>query len=344
MRQIEFDFEPAPWEQLLATLTPGQSLSAVQFLAVMENEEEQALEEALAELEENRILLDISELPAVSYDDKAAVRLRRELQLVSSGRLLQDLEDTDPLRLYLEEVAATPAAGDPQLLAERCAAGDEGAMQQLTNVMLSRVIGCAQELVGKGVLLLDLIQEGSLGLWQAILQYRDGCFEDQCDWWIRAYLARAVVLQARSGGIGRKLRQGMEDYRDVDQRLLSELGRNPTLEEIAEEMHVSVEEAAIFASMLKAARSKQPEPEEQEEDLAEADQAVENTAYFQARQRILELLSTLSEEDAQLLTLRFGLEGGMPLDPRETGRRLGLTPEEVVAREAQALQQLRQEN
>ena len=98
MHQIEFDFESTPWEQLLATLTPGQNLSAVQFLAVMEGEDEQTLEEALEELEENRILLDLSDLPAVSYDDKAAVRLRRELQLVSSGRLLQDLETTDPLR------------------------------------------------------------------------------------------------------------------------------------------------------------------------------------------------------------------------------------------------------
>ena len=210
---------------------------------------------------------------------------------------------------------------------------------------LSRVVELASELAGRNVLLLDLIQEGSMGLWQGILCYEGGDFEAHRDWWIRQYLARAVFMQARSGDLGQKLRQGMEDYRDMDQKLLSELGRNPTLEEIAEAMHVEPEEAATYANMLAMARTRQQVDEamEPKETEPEDEQAVEDTAYFQMRQRITELLSTLSEEDAKLLTLRFGLEGGLPLSPEETGRKLGLTPQEVVTREANALMKLRQQ-
>jgi len=130
----------------------------------------------------------------------------------------------------------------------------------------------------------------------------------------------------------------------VDERLLGELGRNATLEEIAEELHMTAEEAAVVKKTLDNARllAQSRKPEEEAEDEAEEDsQAVEDTAYFQMRQRIAELLSALGAEDRKLLTLRFGLEGGKPLTPEETGRRLGLTPEEVVAREGAALAKLR---
>ena len=198
---------------------------------------------------------------------------------------------------------------------------------------------------GRGVLLLDLVQEGSLGLWQGILCYAGGDFESHRDWWIRQYLAKAVTLQARAGGVGQKLRAGMEDYRDVDQKLLSELGRNPTLEEIAEAMHITPEDAQVYADMLNMARSRQQvdAAREEKEPEPEDEQAVENTAYFQSRQRIMELLSALSEPEAKLLSLRFGLEGGLPLSPEETGKKLNMTAQEVVRMEAAALAKLRNE-
>ena len=213
----------------------------------------------------------------------------------------------------------------------------------LTNLGLARVIDLAGDYVGYGVLLLDLIQEGSLGLWQGIHGYHGGDYGAHRDRWIRFYLAKAVTVQARHSGVGQKLRTALEDYRMVDERLLGELGRNPTLEEIAEELHMSLEETTAVKKMLDNARmmSQNKQPEETEEISEEEDQAVENTALFQMRQRILDLLAGVSEEDAKLLTLRFGLEGGRPLSPEETGRKLGLTPEEVVAREGAALAQLR---
>ena len=342
---MEFVFEESPWEQALNDLNPGDSVSALKLLPLLEDADEETLTDALDLLETRDILLQIDELPLDPGSGEMALRLRQEQQLVSSGNLLNGLEDGDPLRLYLEELSATPVAGDIRLVAEEYLAGSETAAAKLTELSLSRVVELSCQMTGRGVLLLDLIQEASLGLWKGILSYAGGDFETHRDRWVRQYLARAVFCQARSGDLGRKLRQGMEDYRDVDQRLLGELGRNPTLEEIAEAMHTSVEDASVYADMMAAAQArkriedarapKEPEPEE--------DQTVEDTAYFQMRQRITELLSTLEEQDAKLLTLRFGLEGGLPMSPEEVGKQLGLTPKEVVEREAMALLKLRNE-
>ena len=343
MIELDFSFEDTPWERYFRTKQAGDVISAANLLAMLEGEEEQSFEDALQELETACMVLDISDLPKTAGSGEAALRLRQEQQLVSSGLDLSSLEESDPLRLYLEEVAAMPAFGDEQLLAEDCAKGKASTMEQLTNLGLSRVIQLAGEHVGYGVLLLDLIQEGSLGLWQAVRNYRSGDYAAHRDCWIRLYMAKAVAAQARQSGVGQKMRTALEDYRAVDERLLSDLGRNPTIEEIALELHMTVEEALTVKNMLDNARllasaKKEPEPEE---EAQEEEQAVEDTALFQMRQRISDLLSGLSEQDQKLLTLRFGLEGGKPLSPEETGRRLGLTASEVVAREGNALARLR---
>ncbi len=342
---MDFTFEQTPWELTMASLGKGSSLSAARFLTLMEEESEDAVEEALLELEMRGIALDVSDLPKPAGTGEAAVRLRREEELVKSDTLLEKLEENDPLRLYLEEVAGLPAAGDPQLMALRYAGGYEPVLPGLTNVMLGTVIAMAKEYVGQGVLLLDLIQEGSLGLWQGILSFRDGDFVTHAKWWIRQYIARAIMLQARQMGLGQKMKQAMQDYQETDERLLTQLGRNPTLEEIAESLHMTPEEADAVAGMLENARAMQkvkaaaaPEP------VPEDEVHVEDTALFQSRQRIAELLSELDGDQVKLLQLRYGLEGGAPLSPAETGRRLGLTPEEVVIREGQILAKLRQEH
>ena len=343
---MEFTFEESPFELALDALQPGGVMTALRFLSLTEDMEEEELDAAFAQLEERRITLDISELSVSFGKGKLAQRLRQERQLVEHGELLTGLQETDPLRMYLEELAQIPLAGDIRLAAMEYAEGNEAAAQKLADLSLSRCVELAQELTGQGVLLLDLIQEASLGLWQGILCYGGGDFEAHRDWWIRQYLAIAVLMQARNSDIGTKLRMGMEDYRDVDQRLLGELGRNPTLEEIAECMHVTPEEAAVFADMVAAARSRRKieEDREEKEPTPEDDQAVEDTAYFQSRQRILELLSNLTEQEAKLLSLRFGLEGGIPMTPEQVGQKMELTPQEVVALEGQALAKLRNED
>ena len=343
MNDLEFSFEPSPWQVWLRTKQMGDSVSAAELLTLLEDECEDAAEDALQELEMACMALDLSELPRNVATGEAAARLRQEQQLIQKGLDPGALEENDPLRVYLEEVAATPAFGDENLLAQEAGKGSESAMLQLTNLGLSRVIAMAGEHVGYGVLLLDLIQEGSLGLWQAIRSYSCGDYAAHRDKWIRFYLAKAIVLQARSRGVGQKLRTAMEDYRAVDERLLGDLGRNPTVYEIAEELHLSVEETEAVRRMLENARMMQKNhPEEKEEEPTQDDeQAVENTGLFQMRARIAEMLSGLDDADQQLLTLRFGLEGGLPMSTEEVGRKLGLTPDEVTAREGAALAMLR---
>lgn len=346
-RMIEVAFGDTDFEKILGALRPGDKLSAAAFLAALDGETEEVIQEAFDHLDDLAAELDISDLPKAAGTGEAALRLRQEEQLVKENRLLQGLEETDPLRLYLEELALIPACGDETVLAQELSEANREEKdapelwQKLLNLCLSRIVEIAKEHTGYGVLLLDLLQEGSMSLWQNLARYEGGDFAAFCDWHIRQAMARCVVLQAHANGVGQKMRQAMEDYRSVDERLLTELGRNPTLEEIAEALHMSVETAASVAEMIEAARminraKREPEPDPQEEE-----QAVEDTAYFQMRQRIQELLSSLSETDARLLTLRFGLEGGLPMSPEETGRQLGLTAAEVVAKETAALAMLR---
>jgi len=344
MNSLDFTFEQSPWELLLENLRGGSTISAARLLNALEGEDETALEDALRELEQRHITLDVSQLTVDALSNAAKVRLERERKLLAEGNLIQGLEKDDPLWIYLDEIARVPAAGDPVLLSQLAAQGDEAAQANLVNVCLHRVISLAEEYTGKGVLLLDLYQEGSLGLWQAILGYDgNGDFEDACDWWIRQSMAKAVICQARAAGTGSKMRQALEDYQAVDKALLTRLGRNPTLEEIALELNQTPEDTALLEKMLADVRTaamakaaQEPKAEDPDDD-----KHVEDTAYFQMRQRIMELLSGLSELDAQILTLRYGLEGGLSLSPQETGAKLGLTPEEVVSREAAALTQLR---
>ncbi len=343
MKETMFSFGPSPWEQWLRTKQMGDKVSAAELLTLLEAQEEEALEDALREIEMACMVLDVSDLPCHVFSGEAGVRLRQEVQLVKKGLHPDSLEENDPLRVYLEELAAIPAFGDEKLLAEEARRGREDAQMQLTNLGLSRVLELAQAYVGYGVLLLDLIQEGSLGLWQAVLNYHYGEYGPHRDRWINLYMAKAITLQARARGVGQRLRTAMEDYRSVDEKLLGDLGRNPTTAEIAEELHITVEETEAVRRVLDNARLMQkaiPRQEEPEEQEAQ-EQSVENTALFQSRQRIAELLSALNAQDQKLLTLRYGLEGGIPLSAEDTARRLGLTPDEVNTREAAALMQLR---
>lgn len=341
---MDISFGDAPWEELLSALKPGQTLSAATLLTALDGENEETVTEVFSRLWELDILPELADLPKYSADSDTALRLRREENLAKQGSLMQELEETDPLRMYLEEIAGIPACGDIHILAQTLRGDNaEEAAAAIMNLSLSRVVQIACDYTGKGVLLMDLIQEGSMGLWESLPLYDGTDMEQFRDKVLHRYMVRAVIAQAHDAGVGQRLKQALEDYRSVDEKLLAQLGRNPTLEEIAEDMHMSVQETAAVAQMLENARmlhrAKTPEPEQLPQ---EEDQAVEDTAYFQMRQRIAELLSGLSKQEAQLLTLRYGLEGGQPMDREQVGKRLGLTPEEVTQKEAAALAKLRQ--
>ena len=134
MNEFDFSFDETPWELTLAGLRRGDKLSAVRFLTLMEGEDEQAVEDALLDLEDLHVALDISDLPKAAYTGEAAVRLRREEQLANQEQFWTALKENDPLRLYLEELAAIPVCGDAAILAAECAAGKQSAQEQLQQV------------------------------------------------------------------------------------------------------------------------------------------------------------------------------------------------------------------
>lgn len=344
MKGLDFSFEQAPWETFINGIKAGGQVPAVHLLTLLEGEDEDAIDDAAEMVEKRGLHLDLTGFPSAGAAGQAAVRLRQEVELARKALRPDDFEENDPLRLYLEELAGIPASGDEKLLAEQASQGDERAMERLTNLGLSRVVELAREHTGWGVLLLDLIQEGSLALWQGVQSFVGGDYAVHRDRGIRNAMGWAVLRQARDGGLGQKLRTAMQDYRSVDERLLSELGRSPTLDEMAAELHMSREETESVKKMLDNAyllnRAK-TENQLQEETPEEEAQAVEDTAYFQMRQRITDLLSQLSARDAALLTLRFGLEKGRPMSAEKVGRKLNMTVEEVTTRETAALMKLR---
>lgn len=340
---MDFQFEQRPWEAYLEGCADGSTIPAWNFLSLLEYEDEWGIEDAFDALRTRGIGVDLSSLPSVSSDGQTALRLKQEREYVQQGLIQSSLEENDPLRLYLEEIAGIPAFGDEALLAQQLLDGDGQAAEKLANLGLNRVVQMASDYAGSYVLLLDLIQEGSIGLWEAIGSYSGGDYGTYRDRMIRWAITKAILLQARSNGFGQRMRQALQDYRSTDEKLLMELGRNPSLEEIADGMKVTVQEAACYQKMLddavllnQAEQMMQPKQETQEDE-----QAVEDTAYFQMRQRISELLSRLEEQDAQILTLRFGLDKERPMGAEEVGRRLGMTAAEVSRREAAALSKLR---
>ena len=341
----DFVFEQAPWEAYLRSCKNGSVISGWNLISMLEDEEDDAVEDAFSILTVKKLQLDLSGLPQMSAGSNTAQRLQQEREYVTGGLKTALMEETDPLRLYLEEIAAAPACGDEKLLAEQLSSGDQRAAQRLTELGLSRVVEIAAEYAGQVVLLLDLIQEGNIGLWEAISGYRGGDYAAQRDEAIRSSVLKAIVLQARSNGISQKMKKALQDYRAADQHLLTKLGRNPGLEEIAQEMHISLEQAQtiekIMADILllqKAEKLAAPKEETAEDELP-----VEDTAYFQMRQRISEMMSVLDEQEARILTMRFGLEKGLPMSAEEVAKALGITTAAVTACETAALSKLRAE-
>ena len=336
------DFEGFDPESVFGGLAYGQSLSGAELLTRTDDRSDEELEEIFASLADIAVTIDLSDLPRNLGSGEAARRLREEEQLAQSGKLMTGLEENDPLRLYLQELAGIPVCGDAEVLALELLEGKD-VREKLVNLSLSRVVELAMAHTGRGVLLMDLIQEGSLGLWDAILTFEGGSFEVCRDLGITQAMARAIIRQARASGLGQKMRQAVEDYRMVDERLLSELGRNPTLDEIAEAMHMTVSEIEAVRKLLDNARlvGKAHETKEPEEESPEDSQAVEDTAYYQTRERVDSLMSGISELEQKVVTMRYGLDGKAPQTAQEVGRKLNLTVSEVVELETAALTKMR---
>lgn len=336
-----FVFERTEWELLLDSLRPGDKVSALRLLSALEAEEQDVVDEVLEELNQRQITMDISMLPEDFGSGEMENRLRFEATLPCGSDMIPLLDENDPLRLYLEEMACVPAQGDSSLLADKLLAGDGNAADLLLNLHLHYAVDQARLFTGKGILMLDLIQEASVGLWRAIKQYSGGDLESQILWWIQQTISCAVFVQARENGVLSTMKNAMEAYRNADRALLAELGRNATIEEIALRLGTTAEQTDVIRDMVSNAAAmekvKAPEAAPTEED----EQAVESTAYFQSRQMVDEMMSMLTQEQARVIALRFGLEGGTPMTAEAVGERLGMSAEAVVAVEAAALDKMR---
>ena len=259
----------------------------------------------------------------------------------------------DPVRMYLKEIGKVPllSAEEEIELAKRMELGDQEAKKRLAEANLRLVVSIAKRYVGRGMLFLDLIQEGNLGLIKAVekFDYRKGYkFSTYATWWIRQAITRAIADQARTIRIPVHMVETINKLIRVSRQLLQELGREPTPEEIAAEMNMPVERVREILKISQEPVSLEtPIGEEEDSHLGDFIQddnvpvPADAAAFTLLKEQLEEVLGTLTEREQKVLTLRFGLEDGRARTLEEVGREFNVTRERIRQIEAKALRKLR---
>ena len=276
-----------------------------------------------------------------------------ELDLETELSVPEGVAVDDPVRMYLKEIGRVPllTADEEIELARRMEAGDESARHRLEEANLRLVVSIAKRYVGRGMLFLDLIQEGNLGLLKAVekFDYSKGYkFSTYATWWIRQAITRAIADQARTIRIPVHMVETINKLVRISRQLLQELGRDPHPEEVAREMGISV---ARVHEIMKIAQEpvslETPIGEEEDshlgdfiEDEAALDPA-DAASVMLLKEQITEVLQTLAPREAEVLRLRFGLEDGRSRTLEEVGQSFGVTRERIRQIEAKALRKLR---
>ncbi|MGN7357760.1 RNA polymerase sigma factor RpoD [Paenibacillus sp. SAF-054] len=259
----------------------------------------------------------------------------------------------DPVRMYLKEIGRVPllSADDEVELAKRIENGDEEAKRRLAEANLRLVVSIAKRYVGRGMLFLDLIQEGNMGLIKAVekFDHKKGYkFSTYATWWIRQAITRAIADQARTIRIPVHMVETINKLIRVSRQLLQELGREPTPEEIAAEMELSVEKVREIMKIAQEPVSLEtPIGEEDDSHLGdfiedqEALAPADAAAYELLKEQLEDVLDTLTEREENVLRLRFGLDDGRTRTLEEVGKVFGVTRERIRQIEAKALRKLR---
>lgn len=259
----------------------------------------------------------------------------------------------DPVRMYLKEIGRVPllTAEEEVALAKRMQEGDEIAQKRLAEANLRLVVSIAKRYVGRGMLFLDLIQEGNLGLIKAVekFDYTKGYkFSTYATWWIRQAITRAIADQARTIRIPVHMVETINKLIRVSRQLLQQLGREPLPEEIAKEMDISVERVREIMKIAQEPVSLEtPIGEEEDSHLGDfiedqdAPAPADAASFMLLKEQLEEVLDTLTPREEKVLRLRFGLDDGRARTLEEVGQNFGVTRERIRQIEAKALRKLR---
>ena len=322
----EFNFEEEQYDKIVETLEQ----KGIDVLR-MTDEEDEPDEEALLAVEDSEDV-DVENID-LSVPDGISIE--------------------DPVRMYLKEIGKVPllTADEEIELAQRMEEGDEEAKKRLAEANLRLVVSIAKRYVGRGMLFLDLIQEGNLGLIKAVekFDYRKGYkFSTYATWWIRQAITRAIADQARTIRIPVHMVETINKLIRVSRQLLQELNREPTPEEIAKEMNMPVERVREILKISQEPVSLEtPIGEEEDSHLGDfiKDENVpvpdKAAAYTLLREDLDEVLKTLTEREQKVLCLRFGLEDGRARTLEEVGKEFNVTRERIRQIEAKTLRKLR---
>ena len=323
------------------------------------NLEEEQFERILETLEKNNVdVLRITEEEEEPVDEEFLMADSEELEVDVDVENIdlsvpEGVGTEDPVRMYLKEIGKVPllSAEEEIELAKRMEMGDEEAKKRLAEANLRLVVSIAKRYVGRGLLFLDLIQEGNLGLIKAVekFDYRKGYkFSTYATWWIRQAITRAIADQARTIRIPVHMVETINKLIRVSRQLLQELGREPTSEEIAAVLKMPEERVREILKISQEPVSLEtPIGEEEDSHLGDFIQddnvpvPADAAAFTLLKEQLGEVLSTLTEREQKVLRLRFGLDDGRARTLEEVGKEFNVTRERIRQIEAKALRKLR---
>ena len=338
-------------QKIQELLERGKSKGVLTYKEIMDALEEMELEPEQIERIYDRLealnidVVEDIDIPEDINEDIAEI----EHEIVAAEGVNID----DPVRMYLKEIGKVPllSANEEIEIAKRMADGDQEAKQQLAEANLRLVVSIAKRYVGRGMLFLDLIQEGNLGLIKAVekFDYRKGYkFSTYATWWIRQAITRAIADQARTIRIPVHMVETINKLIRVNRQLLQEYGRDPRPDEIAREMNISEEKVREIIKIAQEPVSLEtPIGEEEDSHLGDfipdddAPAPAEVAAFTLLKEQLMGVLDTLTAREEKVLRLRFGLDDGKARTLEEVGKEFNVTRERIRQIEAKALRKLR---